>query len=143
MISCPFDIPKYEYHKINPRVRKCTFCWPRQREGEVPACAETCPTEALLFGKRGKLLEVARGRIHEEPKKYVHHIYGEHEVGGTGWLYLSPVPFERIGFRTDLGTKSMPELSSGFLQGVSQVLVLWPAFLLGLSQVTKKRKEGE
>ncbi len=143
MISCPFDIPKYEYHKVNPSVRKCTFCLPRQQRGEIPACAENCPTEALLFGKRGKLLEVARGRIHEEPKKYVHQIYGEHVVGGTGWLYLSPVPFERIGFRNDLGTKSMPELSSGFLQGVSQVLVLWPVFLLGLSQVTKKKKEGE
>ncbi len=29
------------------------------------------------------------------PDKYVDHIYGETEIGGTSWLYLAPVDFEK------------------------------------------------
>ena len=32
------------------------------------------------------------------PGRYVDHIYGEHEVGGTSWMYLASEPFENIGF---------------------------------------------
>ncbi len=79
--------------------------------------------EALSFGSRRGLLEEANSRIYKEPGKYVSHIYGEHEVGGTGYLYLSAVPFEQIGFRTDLGKTAYPELSKGFLYAVPIVLL--------------------
>lgn len=143
MISCPFDIPKFEYDSANPKIQKCRLCWERLQEGEVPACVEECPAEAIIFGKRRELLEIARTRIYENPDKYVHHIYGEHEAGGTGWLYLSAVPFEQLGFRTDLGTDSYPELTKEFLYAVPIVLALWPAFLLGLSNATKKTNDSE
>jgi len=133
MIACPFNIPKFEYDKAMPYVRKCTFCYHRQKEGKIPACAEACPTGATKFGKRKELIEIAKIRIYQNPDKYFHHIYGESEVGGSGWLYLSSVPFEQIGFRTDLGTIPYPELTKGFLYGVPIVLLLWPTFLLGIS----------
>jgi Fe-S-cluster-containing dehydrogenase component len=133
MVSCPFNIPKFEYNSWNPRIRKCDMCWDRVQEGLKPACVEVCPTESLIFGLKRDLLEIARKRIYENPDEYHHHIYGEHEVGGTGWMYLAAVPFEEIGFRTDLGTTPFPEYTRDFLYGVPLVLFGLPAFLLGLN----------
>jgi Fe-S-cluster-containing dehydrogenase component len=141
MVSCPFDIPKFEHHSPNPRIRKCTMCWERLKQGEQPACVENCPEEALLFGNRSELIEIAKTRIYREPDNYVHHIYGENEVGGTGYLYLANVPFDQLGFRTDLGNTALPELTTDFLYGVPIVLTLWPAFLLAISNSTKRGDE--
>lgn len=141
MISCPFDVPKFEYNNPNPRIQKCILCYERLQKGQKPACVENCPTEALTFGPRRELIEEARKRIYQEPNNYIHRIYGEYEVGGTGWLYLSSVPFEQIGLRTDLGTTPYPEFTKGFLYGVPVVLILWPVFLLGVSHMTKREEE--
>ena len=104
------------------------------------ACVEACPTDALMFGSRLKNLEVARHRIYSHPDEYVHHIYGEHEVGGTGYIYLSAVPFEQIGFRTDLGKSPYPEYTKEFLYAVPMILFGVPAFLLGLNTLTDNNK---
>ncbi|MEK6570989.1 MAG: 4Fe-4S dicluster domain-containing protein, partial [Bacteroidota bacterium] len=88
-------------------------------------------------GKRRELIEEARRRTVDNPNDYVHHIYGEHEAGGTAYMYLSKVPFEQVGFRTDLDMASYPELSKDYLYAVPIVLTLWPAFLLALSNSTK------
>ncbi len=141
MIACPFDIPKFEYNSNNPRIRKCILCYERLKKGEQPACAEACPTGATIFGTRGKLLEIARTRIYGNPDEYVHHIYGEHEVGGTGWMYLSKVPFEQLGFRMDLGITPYPELTKGFLSTVPLVIVIWPALLSSFYAFTKRREQ--
>ena len=143
MIACPFDIPKFEYHSALPYIRKCQFCYDRLKEGERPACVEACPEGASLFGTRRELLEIARARIYGEPGRYVPHIYGEHEVGGTGTLYLSAVPFETLGFRTDLGSTPYPEHTSGFLYGVPLVFVLWPSILIGLSYLADGGKKED
>ena len=143
MVACPFDVPKFEYGSINPRIRKCIMCYDRIKEGGMPACAEACPQEALLFGWRGDLLEIARKRINDHPARYVRHIYGEHEVGGTNMLYLAGVPFEQLGFRTDLGTTPYPEYTKTFLYSVPLALVLAPAFMLGLRQATKGRNDKD
>jgi len=146
MISCPFDMPKFEYNSPNPKIQKCRMCFELLKEGGKPACVENCPAEALLFGKRRDLIEIARTRIYAEPENYNHAIYGEHEVGGTGVLYLASVPFEELGLRKDLGTKAYPEFNKNFLYAVPAVLILWPAFLLGLNnsfQERKKNKEKE
>jgi Fe-S-cluster-containing dehydrogenase component len=132
MISCPFDVPQFEFDSPVPKIQKCKMCYERLAEGQVPACVEECPAEALTFGKRSELLEIARKRIYTNPGRYVSQIYGEHEAGGTGVLYLSPVPFAELGFRTDLGETAYPEYTRDFLTAVPVVLFLWPAFLLGL-----------
>ena len=137
MIACPQDIPKFEYDSAFPYIRKCIFCYDRLKAGERPACVDACPENATIFGTRRELLEIARTRIYENPDKYVHHIYGEHEVGGSGTMYLSAVPFEKLGFRTDLGTKPYPEHTSGFLYGVPLVFVLWPSILIGLNYLAE------
>jgi len=142
MVACPFEIPKFEYDRPLPLIRKCTFCTHRLREGKLPACAEVCPSGALQFGKRRELLEVAKTRIYQNPNRYVHHVYGEHEVGGTSWLYLTDVPFEQLGFRMDLGTTAYPELTWTFLSAVPFVLTLWPPFLMGLYAFTRSRERA-
>ena len=146
MVSCPFEMPKFEYGEWNPKLQKCTMCFERLEQGQKPACVEACPTDALMFGSRLKNLEVARHRIYSHPDKYVHHIYGENEVGGTGYIYLSAVPFEQIGFRTDLGKRPYPEYTKEFLYAVPMILFGVPAFLLGLYALAGNNKpaiEGE
>jgi len=137
MVSCPFDIPKFEYHSANPKIEKCNMCYSRLEKGKIPACVANCPAEALIFGKRRDLIKEARKRIVGNPELYVDHIYGENEAGGTGILYLSAVPFNELGLNTSLQTKSYPELSKGFLYSVPTIFVLWPAILLGIREATK------
>ena len=141
MVSCPFDIPKFEYHEWNPKIQKCNLCFDRLQEGKKPACVEACPTDALMFGMKRDLMEIARVRIYNHPERYIHKIYGEHEVGGTGWLYLAAVPFEEMGFRTDLGTTPYPEYTRDFLYGVPLVLFGLPALLYGLNQMSGSDNE--
>lgn len=141
MISCPFDIPKFEYDGWNPKIQKCNMCYERLLEGKKPACVESCPADALMFGPKREVMEIARHRIYSHPDKYVHQIYGEHEAGGTGWLYLSAVPFEQIGFRTDLGTTPYPEYTREFLISVPLIEFGVPAFLLGLNMLTDRKNE--
>ena len=143
MIACPFDVPKFEYNSPTPYVWKCIFCYERQQKGEQPGCSEACPTGATLFGKKRDLLETARARIYAEPDRYIHHLYGEHEVGGTGWLFLTGQPEETLGLRNNLGTTPYPELTSGFLYGVPLVFVLWPSLLIGLNYLIKDSKVSE
>ncbi|HKL66685.1 MAG TPA: hypothetical protein VJ877_02245, partial [Bacteroidales bacterium] len=81
----------------------------------------------------------ARRRINDNPDQYYDHIYGEHEAGGTGLLYISPVPFEEIGFKTSVLNKPYPELTKGFLYGVPSVFILWPAILLGINKATSHK----
>lgn len=143
MISCPYDIPKFEYQGWNPKIQKCVMCWNRISKGGKPSCVENCPSEALMFGKRRELLEEARKRIYTEPDNYVHHIYGEHEAGGSSVLYLSSVPFAQIGFTKEVGNTSYPALTTGFLYSVPVVLILWPALLLALNNANKKETSYE
>lgn len=141
MVSCPFDAPKFEYHSAAPRIQKCRMCFERVSTGGRPACVENCPAEALTFGPRGELLELARQRIYQQPDSYVSHIYGEHEAGGTGWLYLSPVPFGELGFPKNISDGSYPELTRDFLTSVPLVLTLWPAFLLAVHRATSRDED--
>ncbi len=98
MVACPFGIPKFQWEDALPTICKCTFCADRQEAGLAPACSSACPTGALTFGDRQDLIAVAEARIAADPDNYVAHIYGQEEVGGTSWLYLSPVPFDELGF---------------------------------------------
>jgi Fe-S-cluster-containing dehydrogenase component len=141
MMACPFEVPKFEYTKAVPYVKKCSFCAERQAQGLMPACAEVCPSGALTFGRRAALLEEARTRIYQNPDKYVHHIYGEHEAGGTSWLYLADVSFERLGLKQGLSTQPYPAYTETSLAAVPVVMTLWPPLLMGLYAFSKRRDE--
>jgi Fe-S-cluster-containing dehydrogenase component len=124
MVSCPFQVPAYEYsNPTTPQVRKCTFCSTRvSKEGKVPACVDICPPQALSFGRRSELLEVAHRLIDEGDGRYVDHVYGEHEVGGTSWLYLSSVPFSELGFPT-LDRRPPSQVTESIQHGVFKLFL--------------------
>ena len=144
MIACPFEIPTYEYDKaFTPRVMKCTMCYPRITKGLLPGCVEACPTEALTFGKRQDLLKIGHERIAKFPERYANHIYGENEMGGTSWLYLSAVPFKDVGMREDLGNTPAPKLTAGALSAVPIVVGLWPVLLTGIYAINKRKEKIE
>jgi formate dehydrogenase iron-sulfur subunit len=143
MTACPFYVPAFEYsNPLSPNIVKCTMCYDtRVSKGGIPACVEACPMEVMTFGKRSEVIKVARERIKRDPDRYVDHIYGELEVGGTGWLYISSLPFEQLDFPMNVGTKPFPELTRGFLSMVPAVLVIWPALLWGFHRFSQHRGE--
>ena len=141
MVACAFDVPRYEWGSANPRLRKCVFCAERQRKGEPPACADACPAEATVYGDRDALLRDAHARLAERPDDYYPEIYGEHTVGGTSMLFLSPVPFETLGFPAKLGTAPLPELTKAVLAKIPGALVVGGAFLLGMTWLTRRKNE--
>ncbi len=129
MVACPFEVPTYEYmNPLTPEVRKCDFCFERRtKEGKLPACAEICPPMCLSFGKRSALLELAHKKIEAAPDRYIHHVYGESEVGGTAWLYLAGREFEDLGFLS-FDEKTIPSTTepiqhSVFKYGVPPIML--------------------
>jgi Fe-S-cluster-containing dehydrogenase component len=146
MVACPWDVPAYDFDKLIPYVQKCHMCHPHIKAGKakVPGCVSACPMEALVWGKREDLIKEAWNRIKAVPGKYLPHVYGEKEMGGTNWMYISHVPFAQIGLREDLGTTPAPQLTSSALGLVPLVACLWPVLLGGVWQITKwKDKKAE
>jgi len=142
MIACPFYVPAYDYESaLQPKIVKCTMCYEtRVKHGKVTACAEACPAGAITFGKRDDLIKIARKRIEKDPDKYIDHIYGEHEAGGTNWIYLSGVPFEQLGFPANVPDKPPIELTKGFLSSVPLVFTIWPA-LFGMCYAAVRHQD--
>jgi formate dehydrogenase iron-sulfur subunit len=141
MQACPFQVPRYEWESTFPRIRKCNFCSDRLAQGLPTACSAACPTGATKFGDRDDLIKEAYGRMQAEPDKYVHKIYGEHEVGGTSVLYLSAVPFEKLGFNTKLQTTPLPQLTWNALSKVPGVVSVGGVLLYGIWWITNRRQE--
>ena len=138
MLACPFGVPTFEWDKPNPLIRKCTFCTDRLAADSEPACVGVCPTGALKFGERDELIAEARERIAAEPDKYVDHIYGEKENGGTSWLYLSPTPFEKLGFPV-LGSEPVVVNARRAMGAVPPAIIAVAATMTGFYWLTRRR----
>jgi formate dehydrogenase iron-sulfur subunit len=138
--ACPFDVPKYQWDRAIPVVGKCIMCQPRLAQGKPTACASVCPTGATLFGQRDELIAVARQRMAAEPKRYVDHIYGLDEAGGTSVLMLSSVPFGQLGLREGLPRKPLGDLTWQVLSHVPDIVTMGGALLYGIYWITKRRE---
>ncbi len=141
MQACPFQVPRYEWTSLNPRIRKCVLCHDRVAQGLPTACSEACPTGATKFGDRDDLIVEALERIKAEPDKYVHKIYGQNEVGGTSILYLSSVPFENLGFNTKLQLTPLPQLTWNALSKIPGIVSVGGVMLFGIYWITNRRQE--
>lgn len=141
MQACPFQVPRYEWNQTTPRMQKCNLCHDRIVEGQLPACVEACPTGASSFGDRDEILREARRRIRESPDQYVHYIYGEDEIGGTSTLYLSGVPFESVGFKTNIPKAPLPMLTWQALSKIPGVVFSGSVLLYGIWWITNRREE--
>ena len=159
--ACPWGVPTAEWDSLAPKIQKCTHCDDRSdqptalaRNGQplteeenkryrenivVPACVKACPADCLRFGEREEMLQEAHNRISKRPDKYVDHIYGEKEAGGTSVLVLASVPFEKIGF-PDVGDKPYPAVSKAALHSVPPAVLAVGGVLGGFYSLLKRRK---
>jgi len=146
MMACPFQIPKFEWSKAIPLIRKCTFCADRQAMKQEPACSASCPTGSLLFGERDQLLKEAHRRIGMHAGRYYPQIYGEKTGGGTSKLYITGASFETLGlehrgFRTDLGDVPQGMYGREWMAKVPWVAVAVGGLCTGLYYLNKRRDE--
>jgi len=139
LVACPFNVPKYEWSKLVPYVKKCDMCASRQAQGLSPACVEACPVQATICGTRDEILEEAQRRILGD-SKYVKHIYGTEEAGGTSVFYLSDVPFEKLGFAA-APKQPMPVLTATALGDGPTVILVGGALLSGVYWITQRRAQ--
>jgi len=160
--ACPFGVPTAEWDSLAPRIRKCDLCSDRilgdiraqelndttlpaparkrfEESYKKPACVKACTTGALTYGRHDELLEEAHRRLEAEPARYHPHVYGEEEVGGTSILYLSAVPFEKLGFRTDLGTTAYPTYTATALGLVPPAVIGIGAALGGIHLLARRK----
>lgn len=142
MYACPFEVPNFEWEQRFSLIVKCDMCIARLQEGQKTACAATCPPEAIQFGKYEDMLAEAKKRLETHPDKYIQHIYGEHENGGTSTLYISPVPFEQLGFPT--AETVSPAYSNRLItHGTPAVAGAVAVGLAGIYLTIKKQKEQD
>ena len=137
--ACPYYALSYEYDDpISPTVQRCTMCYDRIKEGKEPGCSGACPTGAITYGPRDELIKVARERMRKHPDRYLDHIFGEHEFGGTSWLTLAGVKPGAIGLHEGATHTSLPEIGTGFLSIVPLVITIYPGLLAGFYAFSKR-----
>lgn len=143
-MACPFGVPKFEWAELDPYIVKCEFCKDRPGDKQyVPACCEVCPREAVISGSYADLLAEARRRLAAHPDRYHPKIYGEKDLGGTQVLYLSHVPFEKLGFRFS-DEEPVPELQQTIQHGVYQGFIAPAALYVLLGGVMwRNRRKAE
>jgi len=119
---CPFDVPRLKETTFlgKGKSSKCTFCQDRVPAGQVPACAKTCPPEAIQFGEREELMEKAQARL-----AYLHNgaprpfpeavLYNPSGVGGTAMMYILP--------ENNPGRFNLPKDPSGAVANVWQKII--------------------
>jgi formate dehydrogenase iron-sulfur subunit len=138
MIACPFGIPKYEWSKAFPLVRKCTGCYSRIKEGLEPACATACPT-AITYGTRDEMLKEADKRMKAKPGRYFKKIYGKEEAGGTSIFYLTHQPLDELGFKP-VTSRALPSYTWDALRLVPGIFLTVGGTLSALSWFTHRKE---
>lgn len=140
MIACPVGTPRYQWDKVKPFVQKCDMCFDRLALGRPTACVEACPHEALVFGERAKLVDMAHKIIEGEPYKYIQHVYGEHELGGTCELYISDTPLKDIlRLPQNLGSQDIPSLAWPLISKTPIIGISVMSGLVGLYWIIERR----
>ena len=139
MLACPFHVPRYEWSRVAPFMQKCDLCAERLQGGERPACVEACPHDVLTFGSRDELLERARALIRDTPGRYLPHVWGETELGGTSVLYVSDVDLAALGWpgteAAAIPALTEPVIEKTPLLGGAVLMGVW-----GLSAIIERRQ---
>jgi len=84
--SCPYNIPRRD--PKTGRISKCTMCFDRISKGMLPACVKACPSGAMNFGDRQKMLDLAKKRLDELKKEYPKAILADAENVNTIYLLI-------------------------------------------------------
>ena len=140
MLACPFSVPKFEWSKPIPVLTKCTMCSARVENGDTPACVTVCPTHVMKFGEHADLLKEAKHLLTTD-SRYIQHIYGEEEAGGTRWIYISDKPFESLGFKMNVPKRSIPAATSTYTKFAFPFGGIWFVILFCLYFITGRRSK--
>jgi len=113
--ACPFGV--ITRRETDGGAHKCTLCYDRISDGQIPACAMACPTESIQFGPLDELRERARARLDtlEEAGVDGARLYGADPsdgVGGAGAFFLLLDEPERYGLPPDpvVATRDLPRM---------------------------------
>jgi len=166
-VACPFEIPKFEYDEPFPRIQKCILCYDRVVQGKITGCAEYCPTGATLFGKYSDILKEAKRRLaltagqeynfpvhtldsgfktSKKTVKYINYVYGENDGGGTQYIVLSAVPFEKLGLPRLPGYASSAKsetLQHTIYKGLVAPIALLAGLMFAAHRSLKNEDENE
>ena len=164
-VACPFDIPKFEWDNPFPKIVKCQLCNHLVAKDQIPACASECPTGASLFGPvKDLLIEAERrqnmitGKYYEFPvseisstkkqvhkaQKYIPHIYGQNDGGGTQVLMLAGVSFDKLGLPMlpDRSYTAIAEnIQHTLYKGMILPIVAFGGLIFLVKRTEKKKKE--
>lgn len=165
VVSCPFSVPQFQYDTPFPRIQKCQLCSHLQAKGGIPACCDVCPTGASLFGEVKDLREEAKRRLAAQPgenytfargqlgakrptheaklPEYQPYFYGAKELGGTQVIYLSGVPFEKLGLPVKVPDHSYASESEGIQHTLYKGLLAPILLLTGLSYFAYRNQQVE
>ncbi len=151
-VACPFNVPKFQWESATPLIVKCELCRHLIGDDRIPACCEACPREAVIYGPYESLLHEAWRRLDEHPERYMHHVFGEHEAGGTQVLHLAPadLDFQDLGFPV-LGGEPVPQLGEtiqhgvyrGFVTPVILYAALGVVMIINRQNAREEREGGE
>jgi Fe-S-cluster-containing dehydrogenase component len=149
-LACPFDVPKFEWDKAIPQIKKCHLCSHFIPQGGYAACCKFCPTGASIYGNVLDLLKEAKRRmslttgqmayyplrridssdkVQRKVTLYNNHIYGAREDGGTQVLMLANVPFDKLGL-PQLPVESIASRTETLFHTLYKGMI-FPYFLLG------------
>ena len=162
--ACPFGVPRFTFDQTFPQINKCQLCKHRWKDGKYSACAEVCPTGATLYGKVADLKKEAARRRALKPgtpttfprgqlggpdqsypgvaAKYVDRLYGETEFGGTQMVFLSGVPFDKLGY-PNLPPRSDAATSETMQNTLYGGLVMPVVFLGALTYIAKRNVKDD
>jgi len=137
MLACPFHVPQYQWDSTFPLVSKCDMCYDRLQQGKKPACVDSCPNDALVLGNRDQVLKEAHKRINDSDK-YLQRVWGEHEFGGTGVVYISDVDLGQMDW-PDQVRASIPSITSPLIEKTPFIGGGVAVSLLAINWVVQRR----
>ncbi len=139
MLSCPYGIPRYEWSKPVPFIKKCTMCYERLQKGSQPACVQACPYGAITFGNRNDLLRKAKSIVNNN-SNYMNHVWGEKEFGGSSVMYISDTDLSKIGFKGGI-EESIPDMTVPLMEKTPVIGGSVAASLIGLTWLFNRKKK--
>lgn len=145
ILACPFGA--VGFNAETGTSQKCWECQDRLENGMIPACAKTCPPNAITFGTREELLLAAKARVEQLKKTGKDaYIYGEKELGGLGNLYVLDAQPETYGLPVNPKAATANLLNNwlGVLVGVGAMAVapFWMVFRNKENMIAKNSGAG-
>ncbi|MBR9977561.1 MAG: 4Fe-4S binding protein, partial [Bacteroidetes bacterium] len=103
MLACPFDIPKYEWGSLNPKVRKCTMCYD---ERQLTHDLKT-DDEGYLLNAKGKRLKIDGRNVTEDDRDMIIEMTTNYEdCRASGCSVACPTEATMFGDHAELLAKA-------------------------------------